>query len=232
MPERAVATPDTEAANSNAEQQLQIGLRLSGAGRAKEAIAAFSCGLAVAEAAPPGTESVETISQLHVKLADVAVGCGDFNLAGTNYRAALRIAPHLTNCWCSFADLHLRCGEHQKAVSLYLEALKLNPRHWAARANLVQALMILRQFIVAKAVLLELKGERPGDARIHHQLGKVHFELNEPELAIDSFREAVALDPKDSESINWIGALRQTLGDDEGAQAAYAEAARIQPLIK
>ena len=232
MPERAVATPDAEAAGSSAEQQLQIGLGLCGAGRAREAIAAFACGLAAVEAAPPGTESVETISQLHVKLADVAVGCGDFNLAGTNYRAALRIAPHLTNCWCSFADLHLRCGEHQKAVSLYLEALKLNPRHWAARANLVQALILLRQFIVAKAVLLELKGERPADARIHHQLGKVHFELNEPKLAIECFREAVALNPRDSESINWIGALRQTLGDDEGAQAAYAEAARIQPLIK
>jgi tetratricopeptide (TPR) repeat protein len=223
---------DAEAAGSSAEQQLQIGLGLCGAGRAREAIAAFACGLAAVEAAPPGTESVETISQLHVKLADVAVGCGDFNLAGTNYRAALRIAPHLTNCWCSFADLHLRCGEHQKAVSLYLEALKLNPRHWAARANLVQALILLRQFIVAKAVLLELKGERPADARIHHQLGKVHFELNEPKLAIECFREAVALNPRDSESINWIGALRQTLGDDEGAQAAYAEAARIQPLIK
>jgi Flp pilus assembly protein TadD len=232
MPQPAVATPDIEVAGSCAEQQLQIGLRLCGAGQAREAIAAFARGLAAAEAAAPGTESAETISQLHVKLADVAVGFGDFNLAGTHYRAALRIAPHLTNCWCSFADLHLRCGEHQKAVGLYLEALKLNPRHWAARANLVQALMIMRQFIVAKAVLLELKGERPGDARIHHQLGKVHFELNEAELAIESFREAVALNPQDSESINWIGALRQTLGDNEGAQAAYAESARIQPLIK
>src|SRR5581483_10680132 len=124
------------------------------------------------------------------------------------------------------------CGQHQKAVSLYLEALRLNPRHWAARANLVQALIIMRQFIVARGVLLELKEERPHDAGIHHQLGKVHFELNEPEAAIASFGEAVALNPEDSESLNWIGALRQTMGDNEGAQAAYAASARIQPLIK
>ncbi|HLJ01699.1 MAG TPA: tetratricopeptide repeat protein [Bradyrhizobium sp.] len=227
----APVAPDAENA-SYVTQQLRAGLNLYGVGRNGEAIAAFARGLAAAEEAPQGSESIETVSQLHASLADAAQRQGDFNLAGMNYQAALRMAPHLTNCWCSFADLHLRCGEPQKAVNLYIEALKLNPRHWAARANLVQAMVIMKQFIVAKAVLLELKGERPDDGRIHHQLGKVHFELNELDLAIDSFREAVALNPQDSESINWIGALKQARGDDEGAQAAYAEAARIQPLIK
>jgi tetratricopeptide (TPR) repeat protein len=218
--------------SSSAERQLPIGARLSEAGQIKQAIAAFAGGLAAAERAPQGAESIEMISQLHVRLADAAACCGDFDLAAPNYQAALRMAPHLTDCWCSFADLHLRCGEYQKAVNLYLQALKLNPRHWVARANLVRALMVLRQFIIAKAVLLELRDERPHDAAIHRQLGKAHFELNEAELAIESFREAVALDPRDSESLNWIGALKQTLGDKDGARTAYAESARIQPLIK
>jgi hypothetical protein len=51
------------------------------------------------------------------------------------------------------------------------------------------------------------------------------------ELALQSFQQAATLNPADAESINWIGALRQTMGDSAGAQAAYAEAARIQPLI-
>jgi tetratricopeptide (TPR) repeat protein len=232
MAEAVLAIPDVTSTGSFAAQQLQIGLELYGAGQAQEAIAVFAQGLAAAEKAEPGAESVETVSQLHAKLADAAMRCGDFNLAAQNYQAALRMAPHLVNCWCSFADLHLRCGEHQKAVGLYLETLKLNPRHWAARANLVQALMIMRQFIVARAVLFELRDERPHDAGIHHQLGKAHFELNEVELAIESFDRAVALNPKDSESLNWIGALKQTLGDDKGAQKAYAASARISPLIK
>jgi tetratricopeptide (TPR) repeat protein len=110
--------------------------------------------------------------------------------------------------------------------------LTLNPRHWAARANMVQALMAGKQYLIAKGILVELKGERPHDAGIHHLLGKTLFELNEIEPAIASFQEAIALNPKDSESINWIGALKQSLGDQEGAQAAYAESARIQPLIR
>jgi Flp pilus assembly protein TadD len=225
-------SPEAEAAGSIAQQQLRTGLKLYGEGKVADAIAAFRHGLAAAEKASPGADLAETVSELHAKLGNVAASCGDFQLASTSYQSALKIAPHLTNCWCSFGDLHLRNGQHQPAIELYLQALKLNPRHWAARANMVQALMAAKQYLIAKAILIELKSERPHDTHLHHLLGKTHFELNEVELAIASFREAVALNPQDAESINWIGALKQLVGDDKAAQAAYAEAARIQPLIK
>ena len=225
-------SPEAEAAGSIAQQQLRTGLKLYGEGKVADAIAAFRHGLAAAEKASPGADLAETVSELHAKLGNVAASCGDFQLASTSYQSALKIAPHLTNCWCSFGDLHLRNGQHQPAIELYLQALKLNPRHWAARANMVQALMAAKQYLIAKAILIGLKSERPHDTHLHHLLGKTHFELNEVELAIASFREAVALNPQDAESINWIGALKQLVGDDKAAQAAYAEAARIQPLIK
>ena len=227
----AGASTNTDAEGSIAQQQLRIGLKLYSEGKIADAIAAFRLGLSTAENAP-GSDSAETISELHAKLGNAAASGGDFQLASVNYQAALKIAPHLTNCWCSFGDLYLRHGQHQRAIELYLQALRLNPRHWAARANMVQALMAGKQYLIAKGILVELKGERPHDAGIHHLLGKTLFELNEIEPAIASFQEAVALNPKDSESINWIGALEQSLGDQEGAQAAYAESARIQPLIR
>ena len=231
-PAFADASPDCATEGTIAQRHLRLGLELYGEGKAKEAIAAFQEGLAAAETAAPGAESSDTVSELHAKLGDAAASCGDVQLAAINYQAALQIAPHLTNCWCSFADLHLRCGQYQTAIDVYLQALRLNPRHWAARANMVQALMAAKQYIIAKAILIELKGERPQDARLHHLLGKVQFELNEVEPAIASFAEAVALNPQDAESINWIGALKQLGGDDAAAQAAYAEAARIEPLIR
>ena len=225
----ASASPDTDA-GSIAQQHLHAGLQLFRNGKAVEAIAAFQRGLTEAEKA--GTESAETMSDLYAKLGNAAASAGDFQTASINYQAALRIAPHLTNCWCNFGDLYLRHGQHQRAIELYLQALKLNPRHWAARANMVHALMAAKQYLVAKAILVELKSERPRDASIRHLLGKARFELNEVEPALTSFQEAVALNPQDSESINWIGALKQSLGDQAGAQAAYAESARIQPLIR
>ena len=226
----AGASANSTAEGSIVQQCLRDGVQLFRDGRAADAIAVFQRGLLEAEKA--GTESAETMSDLYAKLGNVAAASGNFQLASVNYQAALKIAPHLTNCWCSFADLHLRCGQHQTAIELYLQALKLNPRHWAARANMVHALMAAKQYLIAKAILIELKGERPQDASIPHLLGKTLFELNDIEPAIASFREAVALNPRDAESINWIGAIKQSLGDNEAAQTAYAEAARIEPLIR
>jgi tetratricopeptide (TPR) repeat protein/glutathione synthase/RimK-type ligase-like ATP-grasp enzyme len=224
------ASPETDITGSAAQQHLRLGLALFREGRPADAIAAFRQGLAEAEKS--GAESTETVSELHARLGNVAAASGDVGLASANYQAALTIAPHLTNCWCSFGDLHLRCGQPQTAIELYLKALSLNPRHWAARANMVHALMAAQQYLVAKAILIELKSERPEDSRIHHLLGKTLYEMGEIEPAIASFQEAVALNPQDAESLNWIGALRQTAGDDAAAQAAYAEAARIEPLIR
>ncbi len=224
------ASPETDTTGSAAQQHLRLGLTLFREGRPADAIAAFRQGLAEAEKS--GAESTETVSELHARLGNVAAASGDVGLASANYQAALTIAPHLTNCWCSFGDLHLRCGQPQTAIELYLKALSLNPRHWAARANMVHALMAAQQYLVAKAILIELKSERPEDSRIHHLLGKTLYEMGEIEPAIASFQEAVALNPQDAESLNWIGALRQTAGDDAAAQAAYAEAARIEPLIR
>ncbi len=228
----AAPLPDADAVSSLAQRQLRLGREYFGAGRIEEAISAFQLGLLAGENASPGTVSVETISELHSRLGNAFLLRGDLELAGANYKAALRLAPHLTDCWCNFGNVLVKAGKPRDAIALYLQALKLNSRHWPARTNLVQALMDTQQYIVAKALLLELIDERPQDGQIRHQLGKVHFELNELEPAVESFQAAIARNPRDAESINWIGGIKQTMGDNEGAQAAYAEAARINPLIR
>jgi tetratricopeptide (TPR) repeat protein len=228
----ATAFPDTDVVGSLAARQLRLGLEHDGAGRTEEAIAAFQLGLAALENEASGTASVETISELHSRLGDAAMLRGDLESAGASYAAALRLSPHLTDCWCGLGNVHLRAGKPQDAVAFYLQALRLNSSHWPARTNLVEAMMAAQQYIVARGLLLKLASERPLDGQIRHRLGKAHFELNELESSLECFREAVALDPRDADSINWIGGLKQTMGDIEGAHAAYAEAARIQPLIR
>ena len=126
----------------------------------------------------------------------------------------------------------IKAGKPQEAVAYYLQALKLNPGHWPSRTNLVQALIATKQYIIARGLLLELINERPQDGALCHQLGKVHFELEEPEAAIARFEQAIALNPRDAESLYWIGGIKQRAGEIDAAKAAYAEAARIQPLIR
>jgi tetratricopeptide (TPR) repeat protein len=223
---------DAEIAALFAARQLQIGMEYYAAGRIEQAIASYQRGLAAVENEPAGSVSVETIAGLHSKLGNACMVRGDLNAAAANYKAALRLAPYLTDCWCNLGNVNLRTGEPQQAIALYVQALTLNPGHWPSRTNLAQALSATRQFVMAKALLLELVEERPQDAQLRHQLGKTCFELNELEAAIGCFEQAVVLNPGDADSIYWIGGIRQRQGEIEAAQAAYAQAARIQPLIR
>jgi tetratricopeptide (TPR) repeat protein len=227
----ATRIPDAEISGAQAGRYLHVGQEHYAAGRIDQAIAAYQRGLAVAENGSPGFVSVETVSQLHSNLGNACMRRCDLERAAENYKAALRLAPHLTPCWCNLGNIQLKTGNPDQAIALYLQALTLSPGHWPSRTNLVQALMATQQYLLAKLLLTELIEERPQDAAIHHELGKLYFELNEPESALECFRRAAILNPDDADPIYWIGSIRQKLGDIEAAEAAYAEAARIQPLI-
>jgi Flp pilus assembly protein TadD len=176
--------------------------------------------------------AVDSISALHSRLGNAYMINGDLEGAAANYKAALRLAPQLTSCWCNLGNVHLKTGRAADAVALYVQALTLNPAHWPSRTNLVHALVATKQYLLAKVLLLELIDERPHDVQLRHQLGKLHSELSEFEQALECFEQAVMLDPDDSESLYWIGGIRQKMGQTEAAEAAYVKAAVLQPLIR
>ena len=183
----ATGLPDADIGVSSVARQLRIGLEYYTAGRINEAISAYQTGLTTAENEPHGSIPVGTIADLHSHLGNACMVRGDLAQAAANYKAALRLAPHLTSCWCNLGNAHHKAGKPQDAVTYYLQALKLNPGHWPSRTNLVQALIATKQYIIARGLLLEMVGERPQDGTLCHQLGKVHFELEEPEAAIARF---------------------------------------------
>jgi tetratricopeptide (TPR) repeat protein len=213
-------------------QHLVQGQELQAAGRLDEAIAAYRVGLEAAGHNAADHLAMATKAELHAKLGNAYMLRGQLELAGLNYTAALRIAPHLTACWCNLGNVQMQGGNAEGAISFYLQALKTNAAHWPTRTNLAQALMATGQMVVAKSLLSELAAERPMDSGVQHQLGKVCHELNEIAVALEHFDRAVTLNPRDAESLYWIGAIRQRLDDLDTAQAAYAAAAQIQPLIR
>ena len=93
--------------------------------------------------------------------------------------------------------------------------------------------MATQQYIVARALLLELIEERPHDSQLRHQLGKVcSSNSTNWKRRSQCFQQAIVLNPRDADSLYWIGGLRQRMGDVKTAEAAYAQAAQIQPLIR
>ena len=228
-PPAIAATESPAQSLSPAEHFLVAGREHQAVGRLREAIAAYCGGLnsAAADGAGP-----ELTAELHAKLGNAWLLAGRLDPAADSYKAALRLVPTLSACWCNLATINLRTGNAENAVALYLQALKLNPAHWPSRTNLAEALIATRQHLVAKALLMELTEERPQDAQVRQRLGRACYELNDKEAALAHFRQAVALNPHDAESFYWIGGISQLLGDLDAAQSAYARAAQITPLIR
>ncbi len=120
----------------------------------------------------------------------------------------------------------------QPAEPAALPIEPLTPAPWASRRHVVETLMAAKQYPEARTLLQELLAERPQDSQIRHLLGRVCIELNETESAIRHFEQAIALNPNDADSRYWIGGIRQKMGYIDAAEAAYAEAAQIQPRIR
>jgi tetratricopeptide (TPR) repeat protein len=226
----AVSPPATGA--PSVSDMLRAGREHYRGGELKAAIACFQAGLALAAmmSIDPVVDGI--VADLHAALANAFMLCDDIASAAENYKAALRLAPHLVACWCNLGNVYQRSGMAQQAIALYVEALRLDPGHRPSRTNLVQALTATKQHAIAKALLLELLEETPDDAALHGQLGKVCFELNETGEAIAHFERATILAPEQAENFYWIGAIRQALGEAEAAQAAYARAAQVHPIIR
>jgi tetratricopeptide (TPR) repeat protein len=213
-------------------RHLRIGQEHYASGRTVDAINTYRAALAMAESEQPENVVVELLADIHARLANAYMAGGELGSAAYNYKAALRLMPSLVACWCNLGNVQLQTGQAQHAISLYLQALKLDPGHWPSRTNLVQALMATDQHLVAKTLLLELIDESPRDGRLLHDLGKACFALTEPDQALQHFEEAVAINSGDADSLYWIGGLNQSLGRVEAAQAAYLRAAQLQPLIR
>src|SRR5262249_27545013 len=154
-----------------------------------------------------------TRAELHAKLGNAHMLRGQLDLAALDYTAALRIAPHMTACWCNLGSVQMQTGNAEQAIALYQQALKVNALHWPSRTNLAQALIATGQMAAASALLKELAAERPHDSQVQCRLGRVSFELNAIEAALDHFHRAVTLNPRDAESFYWVGAILQKLGD-------------------
>src|ERR1700678_4426184 len=173
----ASAIAPSGGSDTRVARQLRLGLEHQAAGRIDDAIAAYQHGLEAGSES--GAASAKEMTDIYFRLGNTWMIRGELEMAVASYKAALRILPNLTSCWSNLGNVYLRMDRAQDAIAVYLHAISLDPTHWPARTNLAEALIATRQYLIAKALLLELVAERPRDSQIRNRLGKVHFNLGE-----------------------------------------------------
>ncbi len=169
---------------------------------------------------------------LHAAAGTAHLARGDLAAALLSFEAERALTPDAPDCLCRLGNVHLKMKHLDQAMASYRAALDAEPRHRAARLNLALALRSAERYDECKQILLALAAERPSDAFVRNQLGRVHVLCREFDAALGFFRQAVSLDPHDADSLYWIGGVRHAQGDHATAEADYARAAHVQPLVR
>lgn len=135
----------------------------------------------------------------------------------------------------ALAVVHSRRAEHEKAVSLFEEALRLDPRlRFVAKPSVVhttagQHLVALGRPAEAISHYQQALERDPYEARAHHGLAMALMQQKRTPIALRHFREAVRLNLGGTDAHLGLAEAYLAGGQIDEAIAQYREAVRLDP---
>ncbi|OLN95639.1 Protein bimA [Colletotrichum chlorophyti] len=134
-------------------------------------------------------------------LGQVFEKLGNYEKAYAHFHTASDINPTNAVLICRIGALLERQKQIVHALQFYSKATDLAPKAAVVRYKKARALMSLGHMEAAEKELLILKDMAPDEAMVHFLLGKLYRSINEKQMAVRAFSNALALDPKASQSI-------------------------------
>jgi tetratricopeptide (TPR) repeat protein len=123
-----------------------------------------------------------------------------------------------------------RSNELSKAILMYQEVLKENPKHYDARFNLASASLRASLFPEAYNILEKLHKQDPANPQILLNLAIAEIGLKRPQKAILHLDKAALLDNKPQFEIFFNrGVVLSRLGKLEKAESCYKKAEALNP---
>jgi tetratricopeptide (TPR) repeat protein len=121
-------------------------------------------------------------------------------------------------------DILCRQGAYGDALEKYRTAVEAKPGHTRARRGEAQTLVMLGRGSEARDVAELLLVSAPDDVEALMLAASCRFEAGDPAEALDALDNARRLAPGRADVLRWIGNITRSLGDIEGAIAAYRHA--------
>jgi tetratricopeptide (TPR) repeat protein len=131
--------------------------------------------------------------------------------------------------WFQLGSQMLQAGKNEKAVSAFLEVVRLEPDNAYAWNDLGLAYDDLRQYNQAIHAYQEAIRLKPEDASAWNNLGLVYNHLRQYDQAIHAHQEAIRLKPEDASAWSNLGIAYSDLHQYDQAIHAYQEAIRLKP---
>lgn len=125
---------------------------------------------------------------------------------------------------------------YANAATLWEDTLRKNPACWMAHGNLASLLAAQGRgtdaaphFAIALEHFVDVVRRHPGSAQAHRNLAAALMVQGRRDEAREQFAEAVALDPRDYGSQNYLGVALSDRGEDAAALVHLARAVEINP---
>jgi len=147
--------------------------------------------------------------------------------AERDFREAYRAIANRPEALVALATFEIQEGNVNAAIALYEEALRIEPRAAAARANLADALRGLREEARAEEVLREGLALDSSNAALHHSLGLSLVRSGDSDGALAELRRAAELSPDNARFVYVLGVALNSMGRQEESVQVLRDARRL-----
>ncbi|MEQ9395646.1 MAG: sulfotransferase [Haliea sp.] len=142
---------------------------------------------------------------------------------------SVAIEPRNANAWSDLGSVRVKADAPQDAVEPFSRALQLAPEHPDALNNMAQALRQLSRFDQARPLLEKLVTLRSGQPGPLRALADVQTKSGDVAAAIETFQEALKLDPDDPRIRLGLGDACESAGRFRQARMQYLAILRREP---
>ena len=193
--------------------------------------ALFNTGMAAEarQAFEKATHLAPSYSQAWHNLGHVLRAQNDLKGATAAYGKALAIAPYYQSAMLNIALIKMGQGDNAGAVAQLSGLLELNPTHAEALLNIGICHHILREFESAKSAFEKSIAADPAQPRALRHMGGLLREMQDSRAAIDFYRRALLLAPRDGDLRAELISTLELLSELDEAEKTVTEGLALNP---
>lgn len=168
---------------------------------------------------PIRAQGTPTSAQKRKIEARSAAANNEWEQAAASYAKAIALSPRDAGLRVEAGAVLVKAGRPTEALASYHAALRISPGNLPAELGLAQAYRAVHNYDETRRVLERAHREHPKNAVPLAMLGDLEIELQTYDAAIAHLNSALALNPADTRTRNFLAAAYKAKGDQENALA-------------